>query len=67
MKGVVVMGKKQIVTRIPDSSVWVSFLEYIENKHGKTHGVIGLELLNALLRFLDGSESVDVDEIREKH
>lgn len=61
------MGKKQIVTRIPDSSVWVSFLEYIENKHGKTHGVIGLELQNALIRFLEEPESVDVEKIREQH
>lgn len=61
------MGKKQIVTRIPDSSVWVSFLEYVEKKHGKTHGVIGLELQNALLKFLDGSESIDIEALIEKH
>ena len=52
LKGGLFLGKKQISTRIPDSSVWDSFLEYVEDKHGKTHGVLGLELQNILVQYL---------------
>jgi predicted RNase H-like nuclease (RuvC/YqgF family) len=58
---------KQIGVHIPDSKVWDSFLEYIKSKHGKIYGVAGIELQNALIKYLENPETVDVAELTEKY
>lgn len=68
LKGGIFLGKKQIATRIPDSSVWDSFLEHVEQKHGKTHGVLGLELQNILVQYLEcPKEDIEALKMENDH
>ena len=58
---------KEIRVKLSDSSIWMSFLEYINDKHGKTYGVIGIELQNALIQYLKHPEEVDIEELVNKY
>ena len=58
---------KEIRVKLSDSLIWMSFLDYIQHKHGKTYGVIGIELQNALIQYLKLPEGVDIDELVNKH
>lgn len=58
---------KEIRVKLSDSSVWMSFLEYIEDKHGKTYGVVGIELQNALIHYLKCPEEVDIKQLVNTH
>lgn len=58
---------KHVGIRIPDSSVWTSFINHVEQKHGKTYGVAGLELQNALKFYLDHPEGANINEMKKKH
>ena len=58
---------KQIGVHIPDSRIWDSFLEYVKSKHGKVYGVAGIELQNALIKYLENPETIDVTELVKKY
>lgn len=58
---------KQIRVRIPDPTIWEKFIKHVKSKHGKTYGVIGSELQNAITQFLKHPEIINIKELKEKH
>jgi chromosome segregation ATPase len=64
---IMVKEVKYIKTKIPDSSVWDSFLEHIKDTYGKTYGFIGMELQNALIHYIENPQKSDINEIKGKY
>jgi hypothetical protein len=42
----------KIGVRIPNADIWKDFKQFVEQKHGKTHTVLGMEVEAALKRYL---------------
>jgi bisphosphoglycerate-dependent phosphoglycerate mutase len=55
-------AEKQIMTKIPDGTVWDSFLEHIQSVHGKTYGHIGMEVQNALKQYVENYDQVIIQK-----
>lgn len=57
-------NKKKIGVRV-DEDVYERFVSFVEDTHGRTHGVIGSELESALLNYMNGDEGDALRRIEE--
>lgn len=56
------MGEKKKVGVHIDKSTWRAFQEYVEEKHGKTYGLLGREVERALEARMNGAGDSSVEE-----
>ena len=54
--------EKRIIAYIPNGRVWDSFLEHIKSVHGKTYGLMGVEVQNALKQYVENYDQVSVQK-----
>jgi hypothetical protein len=58
---------REIRVNLPTYATWDLFLDYIPTKHGKTYGMIGMELEKAITQYLEYPDAVNVYEMENIH
>lgn len=56
---------KVVRIRLPNPEVWQKFIQFIEKKHGKVWGLIGFELQNAILNYMETHDTHTSEEAQK--
>jgi len=51
----------KIGVRIPEKQDWIEFREYVKNKHGQIHSMLGYELTRAIEFYMKYESKIDLE------